>query len=249
MFLQNKYTRWYHCIIQNAKSRIVDGYTESHHIIPKSLGGSDTVDNLVILTAREHFVCHLLLTKMVKGAMQYKMHKAATMMAYRNGPGQERYKTTGKIYEMLKKSVQVPLDTRQKMGKSQKERFANQPGTFLGKTHSANTRKKISDAASKPRSDAWKLSASKNRKGKIPHNQGKSFEELYGKERANQIKAKQRHVGTDNGFYGKHHTAEQRAKKSKEKLESPKKICYHCSKEVDAMNYGRWHGDKCKKRT
>ena len=54
--------------------------------------------------------------------------------------------------------------------------------------------------------------------------------------------------GEKNGFFGKHHSPEQRAKKSKEKLESPKKICYYCNKEVDAMNYGRWHGDKCKQR-
>jgi hypothetical protein len=138
--------------------------------------------------------------------------------------------------------------TKELISVQQKERFANQSGTFLGKTHSANTRKKMSESASKPKSDAWKLSASKNRKGKIPPNRGKSLEEIYGKERANQIKEKQRHIGTDNGFYGKHHTAEQRAKKSKEKLESPKKICYYCNKQVDAMNYGRWHGDKCKQR-
>ena len=38
-------------------------YTETHHIIPKCLGGSNEHENLVVLTAKEHFVCHYLLTK------------------------------------------------------------------------------------------------------------------------------------------------------------------------------------------
>ena len=38
-------------------------YCEEHHIVPRSLGGYDTKENLVLLTAREHFVAHLLLAK------------------------------------------------------------------------------------------------------------------------------------------------------------------------------------------
>lgn len=34
---------------------------ERHHVIPKCLGGSNSKDNLVELTAREHFICHWLL--------------------------------------------------------------------------------------------------------------------------------------------------------------------------------------------
>ena len=57
-FLDNKYSRWYYAIIATAQARISDGYTENHHIIPKCLGGSNLEENLVNLTAREHFVCH-----------------------------------------------------------------------------------------------------------------------------------------------------------------------------------------------
>ena len=64
MFTLNKYTKWYYAIVDRAKIRINDGYTENHHIIPKSLCGSNTKDNKVDLNAREHFICHLLLTKM-----------------------------------------------------------------------------------------------------------------------------------------------------------------------------------------
>jgi len=78
MFTDNKYTRWYQAIVSQAQTliRIKGGsiYYEDHHIIPKSLGGIDSSTNLVRLTAREHFICHLLLVKMVKSkAYQAKM--------------------------------------------------------------------------------------------------------------------------------------------------------------------------------
>ena len=38
-------------------------YTETHHIKPKCIGGSNNFDNLVVLTPKEHFLCHYLLTK------------------------------------------------------------------------------------------------------------------------------------------------------------------------------------------
>lgn len=56
------------------------GYTECHHIIPKSMGGSNDKENLVRLTAREHFVCHRLLTKMTEGKDRYRMINAVWRM-------------------------------------------------------------------------------------------------------------------------------------------------------------------------
>jgi len=80
IFIDNKYTKWYHAIVENAYLRTLpdDTYIEKHHVIPRSLGGVDSTENLVRLTAREHFVCHLLLTKMVTGPAQYQMLSAVT---------------------------------------------------------------------------------------------------------------------------------------------------------------------------
>ncbi len=78
MYLDNKYTRIYYSIIDRAKNRVLNGYTEKHHIIPKSIGGSNTKDNLVKLTPREHFICHLLLPKMLEGLSRRKMTFALT---------------------------------------------------------------------------------------------------------------------------------------------------------------------------
>jgi len=74
LFINNKYTKWYNNIIEAAKSRPKpDCYTGKHHIIPKSFGGSNKPKNLVVLTAREHFICHWLLTKMVEGKYKRNM--------------------------------------------------------------------------------------------------------------------------------------------------------------------------------
>ena len=41
-------------------------YYERHHIIPRCCGGTNEEDNLILLTAREHFLAHYLLTKLYK---------------------------------------------------------------------------------------------------------------------------------------------------------------------------------------
>ncbi len=45
------------------QDKVYDCYTEKHHIIPKCLGGSNDVSNIVVLNAREHYIAHWILTK------------------------------------------------------------------------------------------------------------------------------------------------------------------------------------------
>ena len=66
LFFDNKYTKCYYRIINKARIRNVTGYTENHHIIPKGIGGNERKINKVKLTAKEHYICHLLLVKMVQ---------------------------------------------------------------------------------------------------------------------------------------------------------------------------------------
>lgn len=59
------YQKIYDSIIDNAKSenrKRGETYYENHHIIPRCLNGNNNKENLVLLTAKEHFVCHKLLT-------------------------------------------------------------------------------------------------------------------------------------------------------------------------------------------
>lgn len=82
MFLKNKYTELYYKIIESARNFPVDGYKENHHIVPRSLNGSNDALNLVLLSPRQHFICHYLLTKMVEKETfyWYKMINAFTAM-------------------------------------------------------------------------------------------------------------------------------------------------------------------------
>lgn len=107
VFLDNKYTTVYNLIIKNAQTRAMhEGYFEKHHIIPKSLGGSNDKDNLVKLTAREHFVCHRLLTKITSGATKAKMIFAMRRLAVKGNKHQSsRFVTTSRTYELIMKQA------------------------------------------------------------------------------------------------------------------------------------------------
>ena len=102
MYLQNKYTRIYFLIIEKAKSRTLppEVYVERHHIIPKSLGGDNTKFNLVSLTAREHFICHLLLPRMTTGVHKQKMTFAAWALTMRKDITDR--KISNRTYQKLK---------------------------------------------------------------------------------------------------------------------------------------------------
>lgn len=78
-------------------------YFESHHIIPKSLNGSDRLYNRALLTAREHFICHWLLVKIYpKGSVEHgKMLYAFWRMQSSNNC-HNRY-IFSRAYEKLRK--------------------------------------------------------------------------------------------------------------------------------------------------
>lgn len=90
MFINNRYTSIYNSIISNAKHELRakrgQEYYESHHIIPKSLGGTNNSENLVLLTAREHFICHRLLTRMTTGKDLSRMMCAFSFMVFGQSP-------------------------------------------------------------------------------------------------------------------------------------------------------------------
>ena len=65
LYIENKYTATYHRIITRARQRTITGYTETHHVVPRCLGGNNSPANLVQLTLKEHRICHKLLVKMV----------------------------------------------------------------------------------------------------------------------------------------------------------------------------------------
>lgn len=103
MYLHNKYRSWYYNIIQRAQSRAIHpAIVEKHHIVPKSLGGTNDQNNLVKLSPREHYICHLLLTKMCEGKAKQKMVYALWAIMNLSNPYQKRKIIKGRLYESLR---------------------------------------------------------------------------------------------------------------------------------------------------
>jgi hypothetical protein len=97
-----KYFIWYKNICQRAKNRILsDGiYNEMHHVLPKSIFPQykKNPENLVKLTAREHFICHWLLTKFIDNP---KIIYAFQMMMP-NKTGNRYIPKSSIVYQQLK---------------------------------------------------------------------------------------------------------------------------------------------------
>jgi hypothetical protein len=91
-----------------------DLYTENHHIVPRSLGGSDSSDNMVRLTAREHLIAHLLLVKIYeKSGDKNAYHKMlSAMSAMTNLTGDNYYGINNRaviinshVYQKIKEAI------------------------------------------------------------------------------------------------------------------------------------------------
>lgn len=239
LFIDNKYTRQYYSIINNAQQYPRTGYVENHHIIPKSffksrsktgwLDGNADKNNTVDLTAREHFICHLLLTKMTEG-IAYKKTIYAAQRVRHGKPGTPQYVASSRIYEMLKKQWNLinPFkdpDWQKTNGiKSKGRKFTKEHRDNLKATWTADRK----EAMSKANTGVFRNKTT---------NKGKKILKL---------------TGASNGFYGKTHSDEFKEQERQKRLNKPapwankKKTCPHCLREIDLGNYKKYHGDNCK---
>lgn len=77
---QKKWLRHYYKLCKRGKTRNTPTcQTENHHILPKSLGGKKTPDNMVRLTCSEHFIAHQLLAKIFP--KNYRLTSGAIIMS------------------------------------------------------------------------------------------------------------------------------------------------------------------------
>ena len=105
-YIQSKYYTWYQELVEKAKDRnwskeTAPCYTEIHHIVPRSLRGTDNLDNLVTLTAREHYIAHRLLAKFTTGDAKIKMNMALFCMITLNY-SKSVIQNKSKLYEKIK---------------------------------------------------------------------------------------------------------------------------------------------------
>ena len=240
---ETKYSRWYLNIIENANnqnrfklSKLNEDYQyyENHHILPESLF-EEFVDlklhpwNGVLLTAREHFICHSLIQKHYQ-KIEYthgdiKMSKAINWM---NKLG--KYNSKG--YANHKLNLSHSEETKDKMSLAQKG---------IPKPH-------ISEyLTGKPRKQSTKTKISKTM-------QGNSFTDEHkiniGKSRRGIVFTDEHKINIGKSGIGRKVTKETRDKisKSSKGIKKPQKIitCPHCGKSGGHTVMPRWHFDKCK---
>jgi hypothetical protein len=242
----NKYEKWYKDITDRGQTRITDERTESHHIVPKCLGGADDKSNLTNVTLREHFLCHWLLTKIYYGKERHQLLKALWMMKAEN-QNQTRYHTkiTSRVYATLKEEY----------SKLQSIKVTGKGNGFYGKSHTPEAREKI-----RQKNLGNKLTPEQHAK-LVANTKGKKKPPITEEHRTKLSVAKQ---GKNNNMWGKNHSEETRAKISekakgrKQSVETVQKkanairglkrkklLCPHCDQLVAVNGYARWHGDHC----
>lgn len=132
------YKRAYDCLIGKAKERswsksTAPCYVELHHVVPKCLGGCDDLTNLVYLSAREHFVAHLLLVKVYP--TNNKLVYAAHMLTRGS---QKHNRVSNREYQWLKERRSIafsnlfkgiPKSESHKLNMKGKRPHVNQKGS------------------------------------------------------------------------------------------------------------------------
>lgn len=87
------YKNHYNMLIKRAKNRTLSVKTETHHIIPRCMGGNNNASNLAELTPEEHFLAHELLVKI------YPENKSLVFAAHMMGATRQN----NKVYGWLKR--------------------------------------------------------------------------------------------------------------------------------------------------
>lgn len=217
MFIENKYTIWYYKIISAARGRTVNGYIERHHIIPKSMGGDNSSTNLVKLTAREHFICHRLLTKMVTGIQKRKMLQAVWCFT-RSSNNQSRHIINSRTYGIIREELSKTLSLERKGIMHKGRKFIKRNSWVRGVTHSEETKAKMRES--------WK-----SRPPRTQEHKDAIATAGLGRKASEETKRKM---------------SETRKGKNPIQTQVPF-ICEYCGKEgVGVSNYKRWHGSNCR---
>jgi len=119
-------------------------YYERHHILPKCLDGGNEKENLVLLTGKEHFVCHKLLVEIFP--KERGLICAYFLMCTTNNIDRRDYKISSREYERVKKIVS---ENHSEFMLGENNPIYGKIGELApmaGKTHSKESKKKIGEA-------------------------------------------------------------------------------------------------------
>ncbi len=135
------YQKHYNLLIERAKTRSTDFYTETHHIIPRCMGGSNSKDNLVELTPEEHYLAHQLLVKLhseIPGLLYAALYMSTAQGTRKNN----------KVYGWLRRRAAVVASSRKHSDQTKRKLAKLASGRIL----SAETKLKMSLAKKGKRS-------------------------------------------------------------------------------------------------
>lgn len=145
------YKKHHDLIVERAKTRILTGYYEKHHIIPRCIGGTDNDDNIVCLTPEEHYLVHQLLTKIYPN--EPKLIYASVMMTVGSGRmNNRRYGWLKKKFSMIQSKARKGKTYEEIYGVAQAERMralrsleaTGKNNNFYNQTHSPEVRAQLS---------------------------------------------------------------------------------------------------------
>jgi hypothetical protein len=143
------YNRIYNQIIQNAQNRTLEGYGENHHILPKCMGGVNK-NNIVRLTAREHFLCHLLLCEIYPNNNKLK-YSLFLMNIGKQKNKNNHYKINNRTYERLKIEHSLFLTDR-KLTEEHKLKIQSKA---IGRQKNKEHKLKIGESNRKPKPEGF----------------------------------------------------------------------------------------------
>jgi hypothetical protein len=193
----------YNNFISALKGQVVEGYSEKHHIVPRSHGGSNKKDNLIALTPRQHFIAHRMLWKAYGGSMA----RAYFMMSATGKYGKIGSKTYSMAREEYSKQVVIQMANKPNIPAFTPEHRQKLRQAKLGTKVSDATKAKISAAqVGRVYDDEFKRKVSEAKKGISTRGTGWSQSE----ETRNKIGQAQ--VGALNHMHGRKHSMETRMK-------------------------------------
>lgn len=135
------YQKIYNQIIKKRQIEIINkklSYCEAHHIVPKSMGGTNDKSNIVNLTAREHFIAHWLLFRIYKNSEMAYALKSMKNSNKQNAQSKNKY-INSRAYEEAKFFCAKLLSIQNK-GRKESEETKNKKSISLkGKTPSIKT--------------------------------------------------------------------------------------------------------------
>lgn len=243
------YQRHYDALIQRAKWRVLDGYAERHHVVPKCMGGGDEAENLVLLTAEEHYVAHQLLVKIFPG--ERKIVYAAWAMTHGKWRSNKKYGWLKRKRAEAQRGTKHTPEARRKISEKAKgrtltpERREQLLLSRKGKKNTDEHNRKVAESLRGKKKSESHLQAIRESRAKIVYTP--ELREKMAYNRGKKLNEKQK-AALLAATKGKPLSEEHKAKVSaaKKGKTQPMLSCPHCPKTGGSSLMKRWHFDNCK---